>query len=159
MPPKAAFFDNPNDFPIRKRFGFFIKNKINCLLRIAILRLKRDLIRIAKSFVFFNFEKTVKQPKMILIEICRSPIARGCAKRVFNYVLTWQRLIFSIQCTRDFSLVHSIVFGAFSEIFHALSIDADFENISIDSMSCKLHQSANGGKKAEDKAVGMSRGV
>ena len=48
--------------------------------------------------------------------------------------------------------------GVFEEIFQALSIDADFENISIDSTSCKVHQSANGGKKTEDKAVGMSRG-
>ena len=47
--------------------------------------------------------------------------------------------------------------GMFETIFQALFIDADFENISIDSTSCKVHQSANGGKKAEDKAVGMSR--
>ena len=37
-------------------------------------------------------------------------------------------------------------------------IDADFENTSIDSTSCKVHQSANGGEKSEDKAVGVSRG-
>ncbi len=34
-------------------------------------------------------------------------------------------------------------------IFQVLSIDADFENISIDSTSCKVHQSANGGKNQE----------
>ena len=48
--------------------------------------------------------------------------------------------------------------GVFEAIFQALSIDADFENISIDSTSCKVHQSANGGEKAVEKAVGMSRG-
>ena len=37
--------------------------------------------------------------------------------------------------------------GVFEAIFQALSIDADFENISIDSTSCKVHQSANGGEK------------
>lgn len=35
--------------------------------------------------------------------------------------------------------------GVFEEIFQALSTDADFDNISIDSTSCKAHQSANGG--------------
>lgn len=48
--------------------------------------------------------------------------------------------------------------GVFEAIFQALSIDADFENISIDSTSCKVHQSANGGEKKENKAVGVSRG-
>ena len=37
--------------------------------------------------------------------------------------------------------------GVFEAVFQTLSIDADFENISIDSTSCKVHQSANGGKK------------
>ena len=37
--------------------------------------------------------------------------------------------------------------GDFEAIFKTLSIDADFENISIDSTSCKVHQSANGGEK------------
>lgn len=36
--------------------------------------------------------------------------------------------------------------GVFEAIFQALSIDADFENISIDPISCKVHQSANGEK-------------
>ena len=31
------------------------------------------------------------------------------------------------------------------------------ENISIDSTSCKVHQSANGRKKTENKAVGISK--
>ena len=37
--------------------------------------------------------------------------------------------------------------GIFAAIFAALSADADKENLSIDSTSCKVHQSANGGKK------------
>ena len=37
--------------------------------------------------------------------------------------------------------------GIFETIFAALSADADMENISIESTSCKVHQSANGGEK------------
>ena len=37
--------------------------------------------------------------------------------------------------------------GVFERVFQVLSMDADFENISIDSTSCKVHQSANGGGK------------
>ena len=37
--------------------------------------------------------------------------------------------------------------GIFKAIFAALSADADMENVSIDSTSCKVHQSANGGEK------------
>ena len=37
--------------------------------------------------------------------------------------------------------------GIFEAIFAALSADADMENLSIDSTSCKVHQSANGGEK------------
>jgi len=37
--------------------------------------------------------------------------------------------------------------GVLEAIFRALSIDADKENLSIDSTSVKVHQSANGGKK------------
>lgn len=37
--------------------------------------------------------------------------------------------------------------GTFAAIFHVLSQDADMENISIDSTSIKVHESANGGKK------------
>lgn len=43
--------------------------------------------------------------------------------------------------------------GIFEAIFKTLSIDADFENISIDSTSCKVHQSANGGEKTEVKRL------
>ena len=37
--------------------------------------------------------------------------------------------------------------GILENIFQNLTSDADFENISIDSTSCKVHESANGGKK------------
>ncbi len=48
--------------------------------------------------------------------------------------------------------------GVLEAIFHALSQDADMENLSIDSTSIKVHESANGGGKTENKAVGRSRG-
>ena len=48
--------------------------------------------------------------------------------------------------------------GVYAAVFQALSVDADLENIAIDSTSCKVHQSANGGEKTENKAVGVSRG-
>ena len=48
--------------------------------------------------------------------------------------------------------------GIFAAIFAALSADADKENLSIDPTSCKVHQSANGGKNAANKAVGVSKG-
>lgn len=48
--------------------------------------------------------------------------------------------------------------GIFEAIFQALSMDANFENISIDSTSCKVHQSTNSEEKSEMKAVVMSRG-
>ena len=35
----------------------------------------------------------------------------------------------------------------FLTLFAALNADADMENLSIDSTSCKVHQSSNGGKK------------
>ena len=38
------------------------------------------------------------------------------------------------------------------------SLQSFSQNISIDSTSYKVHQSANGGKKVEEKAVGMSGG-
>ena len=38
--------------------------------------------------------------------------------------------------------------GIFETIFTALSADADMENLSIDSTSCKVHQSSNGGEKS-----------
>ena len=37
--------------------------------------------------------------------------------------------------------------GVLEQIFRTLSADADMENLSIDSTSVKVHQSANGGKK------------
>lgn len=43
-------------------------------------------------------------------------------------------------------------------IFQAFSIDVDFEYVSTDLTSCKAHQSANGGEKSGNKAVGISRG-
>ena len=42
-------------------------------------------------------------------------------------------------------------------MFTVLNADADMENLSIDSTSCKVHQNSNGGKKAEEKAVGRSK--
>ena len=39
----------------------------------------------------------------------------------------------------------------FASIFAALSADADMENLSMDSTSCKVHQSSNGGKKRKTK--------
>lgn len=44
------------------------------------------------------------------------------------------------------------------DIFKHLSADADFENILIDSTSCKVHESANSGKKTAEKSVGLSHG-
>ncbi len=43
-------------------------------------------------------------------------------------------------------------------IFRALSADADMENLSLDSTCIKVHESANGGGKTADKAVGRTRG-
>jgi len=37
--------------------------------------------------------------------------------------------------------------GLLERIFHALSTDADMENLSIDSTCSKVHESANGNKK------------
>lgn len=48
--------------------------------------------------------------------------------------------------------------GILETLFQALSQDADRETISIDSTSIKVHQSANGGQKKENRAVGRSRG-
>lgn len=43
-------------------------------------------------------------------------------------------------------------------VFQAWSSDADRENLSLDSACMKVHESANGGGKAADKAVGRTRG-
>lgn len=48
--------------------------------------------------------------------------------------------------------------GVLEKVFRTLSSDADMENISIDSTCVKVHQSANGGGKTADKAVGHTRG-
>ena len=49
--------------------------------------------------------------------------------------------------------------GTLEAIFHALSADADMENLSLDSTCIRVHESANGGGKTADKAVGRTRGV
>ena len=46
--------------------------------------------------------------------------------------------------------------GTLATVFHALSEDA--ENLSMDSTCIKVHESANGGEKTADKAVGRTRG-
>ena len=48
--------------------------------------------------------------------------------------------------------------GTLETVFHALSEDADMENLSIDSTYAKVHESANSGEKKADKAVGRTRG-
>ena len=48
--------------------------------------------------------------------------------------------------------------GTLETVFHALSENADMENLSMDSTCIKVHESANGGKKTENKAVGRTRG-
>ena len=48
--------------------------------------------------------------------------------------------------------------GTLEAIFRALSADADMENLSLDSTCIKVHERANGGGEATDKAVGRSRG-
>ena len=47
--------------------------------------------------------------------------------------------------------------GTLEAIFRALSTDADMENLSLDSTCIKVHESANGGGKTADKAVGRTR--
>ena len=46
----------------------------------------------------------------------------------------------------------------FTDIIASLCTDADMENLSIVSTSCKVHQRANGGEKTKNKAVGISKG-
>ena len=48
--------------------------------------------------------------------------------------------------------------GTLETVFYALSEDADRENLSMDSTCVEVHESANGGGKKEDKAVGRTRG-
>ena len=47
--------------------------------------------------------------------------------------------------------------GTLEAVFHALSGDADMENLSVDSTCVKVHESANGGGKTADKAVGRTQ--
>ena len=48
--------------------------------------------------------------------------------------------------------------GTLKKVFRALSEDADTENLSMDSTCIKVHESANGGEKRANKAVGRTRG-
>ena len=48
--------------------------------------------------------------------------------------------------------------GTLEAVFHALSDDADMEALSVDSTCVKVHESANGGEKTADKAVGRTKG-
>lgn len=48
--------------------------------------------------------------------------------------------------------------GTLEAVFRALSADADKENLSLDSTCIKVHESANGGGKTADKAIGRTRG-
>ena len=45
----------------------------------------------------------------------------------------------------------------FASIFAALSADADMENLSIDSTSCKVHRSSNGGKNGRQSSRTLQR--
>ncbi len=48
--------------------------------------------------------------------------------------------------------------GTLEAIFRALTADAEMGNLSLDSTCIKVHESANGGGKAADKAVGRTSG-
>lgn len=48
--------------------------------------------------------------------------------------------------------------GTLEAVFHTLPADADMENLSMDSTCVKVHESANGGEKTADKAVGRTKG-
>ena len=48
--------------------------------------------------------------------------------------------------------------GTLKKVFRALSEDAYTENLSMDSTCIKVHETANGGEKRENKAVGRTRG-
>lgn len=48
--------------------------------------------------------------------------------------------------------------GIWENIFSELNQDADAENRSIDSTCVKVHENSNGGKKADNKAVGRTKG-
>ena len=74
-------------------------------------------------------------------------IARsGCQWRELpEYYGNWQGVYTRFRKWRDE--------GILEQIFHALSADADMENLSIDSISIKVHQSANGGKKGTNQKL------
>ena len=48
--------------------------------------------------------------------------------------------------------------GTLEAVFHTLPVDADMENLSMDSTCVEVHESANGGGKTADKAVGRTKG-
>ena len=48
--------------------------------------------------------------------------------------------------------------GTLKKVFRSLSEDADTKNLSMDSTCIKVHESANGGEKRANKAVGRTRG-
>ena len=48
--------------------------------------------------------------------------------------------------------------GTLERVFHTLSGDAGTENLSVDSICIKVHESANGGEKTANKTVGRTRG-
>ena len=48
--------------------------------------------------------------------------------------------------------------GTLEAVFRVLSADANMENLSLDSTCIKVHESANGGGKTADKAIGRIRG-
>lgn len=47
--------------------------------------------------------------------------------------------------------------GTLEAVLRTLSEDADMENLSMDSTCVKVHESANGGEKIANKAVGHTR--
>ena len=48
--------------------------------------------------------------------------------------------------------------GTLEKVFHALSADADMQDLSLDSTSIKVHESANGGEKTGNKADVLGAG-
>lgn len=48
--------------------------------------------------------------------------------------------------------------GIWERIFSELNKEADTENLSIDSTCVKVHESSNGEKKRENKAIGLTKG-
>ncbi len=70
----------------------------------------------------------------------------GCQWRELpEYYGKWQGVYTRFRKWRDE--------GILEQIFHVLSADSDMENLSIDSTSVKVHQSANGGKKGTNQKL------